>query len=309
MHKMTTIKKLLLLLLILFFVCFSVFYFGIHRKSTIETADSGSTLIQFHVQVDPDRGYQQILSDAAGKRCSKISTYDLSEILVEADGDLFSIEDAVSQKILSPESVYAQALIDSQNNVCRVSYSSNLGLSKFVFLYEEYELLIRHDIFEAANGVEYLINDLIIAAPGEAIKLRPGYQYSGKDGTVLNLLAEDWGIQWDVKEISPTSLTANCVQYGGQQVGDLEIIRFRVFDHKWGELPVAEDQSVKEQIPVPIQMNTTSELLFDWESMYGKLNAGEYYLYIVIQDKYDTIHPFLQKYSDTQQYFIPFTIS
>lgn len=309
MNKRFYIKKKGLLYLFYFFLVLFVFFLSMQNQFGVAKHDLQKTQTKIHVQVDQSAGFQEIISDSTGRKCTSISTYNISEVTIEADGDVFSLEEAISGGVLSHESVHAQALFDLQNDICQVQYSSDLGLSEFIYLYDEYEILIRHDIFEAANGVEYLINDLIITAPKEAGNLSPGYRYLKDDGTELDLLAEDWGIEWDIKEISSTSLTIKCAQHGGQQVGNLQIIRYRIFDGDWKEQTLVADWSFEKQIPIPIQMNSTAELEFDWDNMYGTLSTGDYYLYIVVEDKYDNIHPFVRKYSDTQQYYIPFTIS
>lgn len=150
-----------------------------------------SSSISLSVSIDENVGLSILGSNPTGSSSTDVTIYGLSDVYVSIHNKTFSLDEALQNKQISIEHIIAQAQIDAQQNKCEEIYSSEYGLTRFLYKYPEYDLVIRNDVFETKSGEQYLIRDLGIAAPGKGDRIQPAYILLTEDGKLIYLLEEN----------------------------------------------------------------------------------------------------------------------
>lgn len=122
---------------------------------------------------------------------------------------------------------------------------------------------------------------------------------------------EDWGLNFEITEVSPTGMTIRCTHSGGQQIGQLEIVDYSLsHDGKYLLLNDGFEFSPLTD-HVVLKADDVTEFTFDWSEPYGQVSSGEYELVLWIKDIYDESqkHPLMRNFYDTQIYTVRFTVS
>lgn len=125
-----------------------------------------------------------------------------------------------------------------------------------------------------------------------------------------SLIRRTGGIEFSVAEASQTEITLNYTQSGGQVLGQLMTYGYAI-----SRLNPMEGIALLDNAPLqeqkPISMNGQGTLCLDIETYFGALPAGQYGMYLYLQDAYneEDVPPLTRNYHDVQCYWIEFTVS
>lgn len=260
--------------------------------------------LQISVEVDSDAGFTTISSQELNQNISgKLVFLDVANVFITINDEKVLLTDAIRNGDITLEELAAQAQIDSRNGKCKENYTSELGLTRFIYRYDEFELMLVHDVFESPNGEQTLITDFHIYSP-EAHK-RLTYYLEDEDGNSLK--REDWGLHFTVTDTQETTITLLCSQTGGQHVGELQVTSVNIITPENGYW---KDISNSTDIPLTISLEATSELSFNLSSYFNSFPRGDYVIELCIEDIYNIneIHPLQKNFTDKQLYQVEFSI-
>lgn len=232
----------------------------------------------------------------------------VKDVAITLDGEAIPLETALPQGKVAEEDILYFARQDARAGVCKTEAVSLRGVTNFYFHYPEYSLKIIHDVQETPDGEQYLISELLIYAPG--MEMDPTTHFSDPEtGEYLDL--EDWGLDFEVQQITPTSISITCTQSGGQQIGDLTIKYYYLAETSGSFLEEAEGTEGAPFDEIPVNMDDTTTFAIDWTQWYGELPSGEYVLLLDVYDVFEPeqVPPLTVDFHTRQQYPIPFTLS
>lgn len=264
-------------------------------------------------------GYTVIPSEELNGNFSEDIVYwNFTDVTIEVDGARIPLEEAIRDGKITTAEILAFARIDSKNGVCKETYSTEHGLTCFLYSYPEFDVHLIYDVYATPDGQQHLIEDLSIYPRGK--HSNTNHQFLDEESQYGYFLdREDWGIDFEVSSVTPTSLTVNCIQSGGQQIGELEVNFYyniySVIDEQTSLLDSQGEAVVytQDSLPSPIakiKQNATTQFTIDWSEKYGELESGEYRIKLSISDIFDEsqVHPLMQDYYTSQGYWIEFTI-
>lgn len=253
-------------------------------------------------------------SDTITSKQHVIYLQNISKVnILTRDGEI-CLSDALQKDIITPYEIVAYAKIDASNGVCSMEYQSRCGYSQYVYHYDQFDLISIYDIFEAPDGAMYHSEKLTIAAPGlYNMSKIVEFPEEKRNGTWIELAREDWGVSFNVTEVSDRALTIQCSQNGGQQIGKLKLANgFTIYK-------VCPDGRLEyyfshHNIFIPdkdsyIIDNGVSQFSISWPPKCKKPPVGNYILEISLNDIYDNIPSLIRNYTDQQSYQIPFTVT
>lgn len=240
---------------------------------------------------------------------SHISWLNLDNVTIEIDGVPMKLEEAIQDGYTSVDQMIADARKDAALGICHEVAKSKNGLTQFFYYYPEFNLHYVYDIYETPDGKKHLIADFLIYGTGS----EPSFVYTwDENGEPIDY--EDWGLRFDISEVSAGGISISCSQAGGQQLGELSI------ETSWlerrnpdtGALELVNTLGENDD-PVPtskLVMERTTELFVDFAALYGDLSAGDYVLVLEIIDNYDkeAVPSLMRKYHDSQCYYLEFTM-
>lgn len=255
-------------------------------------------------------GYTSFSPEELGGNYNNTLSYlCLQNVTVTLECGTMYLEDAIREGEITVEEMLAYARIDARNGFCGTSTYTENGLTRFTYHYPDFDLWTIHDIFETPDGREQLISDFGLCAPG----LDPS-QFYMDEATGKPLGYEDWGITLEVTESSPSSIQVACSQTGGQQIGSLTTEFFTLY-HLSPESSMEEYiqpvSGSSNAIHMPITPEGITQITIDLASCYGELPAGNYIVYLSIEDHYNQadVHPLMKNYYDEQLFDVPFSLS
>ena len=251
----------------------------------------------------------------------EITYLDVNNVTINIDGTNMKLEDALLKGYVSVDEIIASARKDTHNGLCTEVAKSKNGLTEFRYHYQEFTLCYRYDLYETPDGKSHLITDFLICGIGSNPRFLP--EIDAEDDEPIDY--EDWGLYFEVSQVDPSSITINCAQVGGQQVGELNIGGILLFKQNPNTQELEQVQPLSEEDdfsiftkleswkPNPdkfLTMGGIKELSLNFAEMYGELSAGDYEISLQIVDWYnkEDIHPLLQNYYDAQWYAIEFNI-
>lgn len=208
------------------------------------------------------------------------------------------LEDALRDGTVTLHDIHYLAQKDARAGICYKSAESKRGLTRFSYDYLSFKLIITDDIYETPDGNQHLIQNLTVTDTGSDTML-----------LLQHLDQEDWGIEFEVAHVTPSAITLNYTQSGGQLIGQL-----RTSNYELSRTDITQAVSHLENAPIPetitIQHNTKSSITLDFEQQFGLLESGDYYLYLYLSDDYDPerVPPLIRNYHDIQCYGIEFSI-
>lgn len=250
-------------------------------------------------------GWVTISADQLGGNFPEDIIYkNVSNVTIEVDGTVYPLEEAIRDGHITVEEIFAYARIDARNGVCRERHTTHNGLTYFLYSYPWCDIRLSYDVYETPDGQQHLISYLGIYDSSDTIYSA----HYGEEGNVID--REDWGLTFTAVSATPTTLTYQCRQSGGQQVGTLSAYSYCIFTDSMSFLDqLAADQS-SDNAEAPLAMNGTCENTIDWTDVYGELPAGNYILRLGVRDFYDEeqMHPLMKNFYDHQYYDFPFTI-
>lgn len=227
------------------------------------------------------------------------SCIGLRDVTIAIDKTAIDFESALREGKISLAELSFLAQSDALSGLCTERWESKNGLARFCYSYPAFDLWIIHDIYETPDGQQHLVQNITLCEPGSDIS----FVYNELD-------QEDWGIEFSVEEASPSKITLSYTQSGGQQIGQLMTCGYEISRLDPME-PIARLDDAPLQEQMPISMDAKGSLTLDIETYFGTLPAGQYGMYLYLQDTYseEDIPPLTRNFHDTQCYWIDFDIS
>lgn len=239
----------------------------------------------------------------------------LSEVNINIDGTDVPLAEAVREGKLTLPEIFAFARMDAQNGFCAEAYTSARGLTHFTYTYPQCELRLAYDVYETPDGKQTLINEIqVFDLTGDARGISDYYvDPESKWGYFLD--REDWGLTFEAADVSPTRITLDYTQQGGQQIGGLQIEGYTLYSaENYGEPDgsgrIGQATRNSGEFPIPLPGDSSGQITIDWPETAGTLAPGEYYLKLSISDIYDKseAHPLIVKYHERQSYYVVFSV-
>ncbi len=312
----------------LFFICFLLSlltmlggYAGTAQAQTKEPAaavsPSPDQQLIFSVVENESPGYTLIPKESLGEHINLTMAYSgLKEVNIRLNGADVPLDEAIREGTLTVPEILAFARQDAQNQICKEEYTSEHGLTHFVYRYPACELHLTYDVYETPDGNQTLIEELYVYNITDSPRSVRNYYVDEESKWGYFLDREDWGLTFDIAEVSSDKITLNCTQQKGQQIGALVIEDYLLFPaENYGNPDIfppylKKDKTQPEALPISLPNEGTQAVTIDWSAAIGTLDPGEYYLRLEISDIYEEsqVHPLMINYYDKQSYYIVFTI-
>lgn len=290
------------------FFLFFLIIIGIYCRHFLrdDTAAHPEPLLKLSVQQDPE-AFTQITPDKIGMNFSHdLIYYDVTDVMIEIDKQVSPLEDALQSGKISENDIFYFARQDAQNGFCELSFNSNHSLTQFIFAYPNFKLALIYDIYATPDGSQHLISHLCVHHPD--INLATNIYFYDEDGKRID--QEDWGLTFEITNVSNTGLTVVCTQNGSsQQIGELNLGGFHVSKDnvyltrldKSGETP---------PLDVHLKRENSTVVEIDWTEFFGELPSGEYTISLSIFDIFDKsqLHPLMDDFHHWQIYTMSLTI-
>lgn len=229
----------------------------------------------------------------------------VSDVYIYLNRTSERLEDALKNGDITEEEIFFRARQDAREGHCQESFETQHGVSFYTYHYPDYDLRLVYDVFDAPNGKAYPISKMLVFRTSENYHIHPSCDFTDPEtGSYLNM--EDWGLAFELADITGHSATISCTQSGGQQIGQLKITNYHLYFYSGED---SENGSVPEY-EFEISMDGSCRFTIDWSETYGELPSGEYRLGLWISDIYDEsqLHPLMDNFRDWQVYEIVFTI-
>lgn len=271
-------------------------------KETVLVAPTESTAPRLMISaVHEDSAYTSEKIQQANDGTSDLNfcCIGLTDVTIDLNGNVLDLGNALKEEKTSLSEISFLAQSDSRSGFCTEGWESKNGLAKFRYSYPDFDLWIVDDIYETPDGLQHLIRGITLCQPGSNV----AFLYNELD-------QEDWGIEFSVTEASDTEITLTYTQSGGQVLGQLMTYGYAI-----NRLNPMEGIALLDNAPLqeqkPISMNGQGTLCLDIETYFGALPAGQYGMYLYLQDTYneEDVPPLTRNYHDVQCYWIEFTVS
>lgn len=203
-------------------------------------------------------------------------------ITIEQDM-VYSLEDALNEKIISVQSILDQAKEDEKYGICETGFYNDGG--SIEYLYKDYTILK----FNSLDGNR----DLIIGFSGTIINNEQLKNESYKDTDEKEFQDKYSKISLSIKDgtLSKTGATIIISDISEQENTYGEWFRIdKKTNGFWEELKPIDDNYVFTDIAYKIGENHQLEMNTDWSKLYGELESGEYRL---VKEIYDNGHIYL----------------
>lgn len=272
------------------------------EKKTVLVAPTESTaprLIISTAHADSEYTSEKIQQTNDGTSDLDFCCIGLTDVTIDLGGNVMDLGNALREGKTSLSEISFLAQSDSQSGFCTEGWKSKNGLAEFRYSYPDFDLWIVDDIYETPDGLQHLIRGITLCQPGSDV----AFLHNELD-------QEDWGIEFSVAEASQTEITLNYTQSGGQVLGQLMTYGYAI-----SRLNPMEGIALLDNAPLqeqkPISMNGQGTLCLDIETYFGALPAGQYGMYLYLQDAYneEDVPPLTRNYHDVQCYWIEFTVS
>ena len=272
------------------------------EKKTVLVSPTESTaprLIISAAHADSEYTSEKIQQTNDGTSDLDFCCIGLTDVTIELGGNVMDLGNELREGKASLSEISFLAQSDSQSGFCTEGWKSKNGLAEFRYSYPDFDLWIVDDIYETPDGLQHLIRGITLCQPGSDV----AFLHNELD-------QEDWGIEFSVAEASQTEITLNYTQSGGQVLGQLMTYGYAI-----SRLNPMEGIALLDNAPLqeqkPISMNGQGTLCLDIETYFGALPAGQYGMYLYLQDAYneEDVPPLTRNYHDVQCYWIEFTVS
>ena len=277
-------------------------------QAPTETEPVSAGHLCLSVSFDKGADYVEYTSDELGGNFSEnlIYNFNITSVTIDIDGQSMPLNEALRDGFITEEEIFCDARLDAREGFCVETYESLNGLTNFTFAYPDYNLRLLYDIYESPSSEQRLISQMVVYEKDTG--LAPCHLFvDDETGEIYDL--EDWGLDFEITEVSPTGMTIRCTHSGGQLIGQPEIVDYSLsYDGKY--LPLNDGFAFSPSLNATLQTNDVTELTIDWTEPYGQLSSGEYELVLWIQDIYDESqkHPLMRNFYDTQIYAVRFEI-
>lgn len=288
-------KKIVLILVALLNILFCGCQAEIHENETVE---SSTPSLQISYKADTESFTSFAETDYKEKLLWDLEYFEVKDVMIPIGDDLVPLEDALYNGQITFAEIHYLAQKDAAAGICYETVESKRGLTRFSYDYISYKLIITNDIYETPDGKQHHIRNLIVTRTG----CNPTTIYPELD-------QEDWGIEFEVADITPSRITLNYTQSDGQLIGQLYIGNYNL---SRTDIVYAVPQLDYTLMPESqlIEHNTQGSITLDFETLYGTLESGDYLLYMYLNDSYnpDDVPPLVRNYHDTQCYTVEFSI-
>lgn len=309
-------KKAIGILLVCLLVL-SAFFLGRSLGSGETAPEDGLSKRNLRLSATTDRNEPDKVIPLEQGNFPEANYWSVKDVTVQLDGTRMPLEDALCQGLVTVDDVIASAREDAAVGRCKESSQSKNGLAVFRYHYPAFNLQSLYDIYETPDGWRHRITDFSVYGIGRD----PGYSIGWDEETGDPIDYEDWGLTFTVTQLSPSGVTLECAQSGGQQFGRLNVAGLMLSrknpDTQDWERVEPLDASIGADIykayseitPKPeddLAMGGTKELTYDLEAMFGRLTAGEYKISLKIVDCYDEadVPPLSRNFYDIQWYAV-----
>ena len=309
-------KKAIGILLVCLLVL-SAFFLGRSLGSGETAPEDGLSKRNLRLSATTDRNEPDKVIPLTQGNFPEAHYWSVKDVTVQLDGTRVPLEDALREGLVTADDVIASAREDAADGRCKESSQSKNGLAVFRYHYPAFNLQSLYDIYETPDGWRHRITDFSVYGIGRD----PGYSIGWDEETGDPIDYEDWGLTFTVTQLSPSGVTLECAQSGGQQFGRLNVAGLMLSrknpDTQDWERVEPLDASIGADIykayseitPKPeddLAMGGTKELTYDLEAMFGRLTAGEYEISLKIVDCYDEadVPPLSRNFYDVQWYTV-----
>ena len=309
-------KKAIGILLVCLLVL-SAFFLGRSLGSGETATEDGLSKRNLRLSATTDRNEPDKVIPLEQGNFPEAHYWSVKDVTVQLDGTRVPLEDALCEGLVTVDDVIASAREDAAVGRCKESSQSKNGLAVFRYHYPAFNLQSLYDIYETPDGWRHRITDFGVYGIGRD----PGYSIGWDEETGDPIDYEDWGLTFTVTQLSPSGVTLECAQSGGQQFGKLNVAGLMLSrknpDTQDWERVEPLDASIGADIykayseitPKPeddLAMGGTKELTYDLEAMFGRLTAGEYEISLKIVDCYDEadVPPLSRNFYDIQWYTV-----
>ena len=309
-------KKAIGILLVCLLVL-SAFFLGRSLGSAETATEDGLSKRNLRLSATTDRNEPDKVIPLELGNFPEAHYWSVKDVTVQLDGTRMPLEDALREGLVTVDDVIASAREDAASGRCKESSQSKNGLAVFRYHYPAFNLQSLYDIYETPDGWRHRITDFSVYGIGRD----PGYSIGWDEETGDPIDYEDWGLTFTVTQLSPSGVTLECAQSGGQQFGRLNVAGLMLSrknpDTQDWERVEPLDASIGADIykayseitPKPeddLAMGGTKELTYDLEAMFGRLTAGEYEISLKIVDCYDEadVPPLSRNFYDVQWYTV-----
>ena len=276
-----------------------------------EASASGQKL-QLTVEPTGEIGFTRVPAEQLGEEKVDLAYARLSGVNITLDEKTEPLADAIRTGKITGAEIFAYARMDAEAGYCKEGYTSEQGLTRFVYTYPEYALEMVYDIFEGSEGKNVLINEITVADSTQSLFDSDSFYVDESSRWGYFLDREDWGLEFTVKAVTPESLTVTYTQKQAQELDELTCEDYIMF----AEVEGARDEFVTQTgrdapgFPIAITSDGSGEITFDWSKTAGKLNPGTYYVRIGIRDNYDPekVPANVTKRYSKQSYCVEFTV-
>ena len=204
------------------------------------------------------------------------------------------LEDALKNGDITEEEIFFRARQDARDGRCQETFETQHGVTFYNYHYPDYDLWLVYDVFNSPNGKAYPVSQLIVFRTTPDYHLHPSCAFTDPEtGAFVN--REDWGLTFELSDITSHSATVTCTQSGGQQIGQLEVRCYTLHPDTKGIINPPKFET-------KIAMDGTCQFSVDWSETYGDLPSGTYRLYLWVYDIYDEsqLHPLMDDFQDWQ---------
>lgn len=204
------------------------------------------------------------------------------------------LEDALKNGDITEEEIFFRARQDARDGRCQETFETQHGVTFYNYHYPDYDLWLVYDVFNSPNGKAYPVSQLIVFRTTPDYHLHPSCAFTDPEtGAFVN--REDWGLTFELSDITSHSATVTCTQSGGQQIGQLEVRCYTLYPDTKGIINPPKFET-------EIAMDGTCQFSVDWSETYGDLPSGTYRLYLWVYDIYDEsqLHPLMDDFQDWQ---------
>ena len=210
------------------------------------------------------------------------------------------LEDALKNGDITEEEIFFRARQDAREGHCEETSETIHGVSFYTYHYPDYDLRLTYDVFKAPNGKSYPVSRMSLYRFADVPVVSPSCVFADPEtGRLLN--EEDWGLTFELSDVTSHGATVTCTQSGGQQIGQLKIDGCYITPEVGTDAPDCEAE---------LTMDGTCQFTIDWSESYGELPSGTYHLMLWVYDVYDEsqLNPLVDKFQNMQLHDIEFTI-
>lgn len=276
---------------------FALLLVGCHADSP-QTNNAEVPSLQLSYKYNPDSLISFTESDLGDNYTGTLDYFRVTDIMIKVGDDSVPLEEALRDGTTTFHEIHYLAQKDAAAGICYETAESKRGLTRFSYDYLSYKLIVTDDIYETPDGKQHHIRDLTVTDTGTDTML-----------LLQHLDQEDWGIEFEVAEVSPSGITLTYTQSGGQLIGQLHIGNYSLSRTDIVHVVQRLDDMLMSESQL-IEHNTQGTITLDFETLYGTLESGDYLLYLYLHDVYDPeqVPPLVRNYHDMQCYTVEFSI-